>query len=88
MLQFRPIRIPKKQVFCVVPAPGFLNTTTALCTAYAVNAPVLEIIGQIPLEEIEKGHGVLHEIPDQLGILSSLMKYSDRTVGGSNARDI
>ncbi len=78
----------EKQAFCVVPGPGFLNTTTALCTAYAVNAPVLGIIGQIPLEEIDKGHGLLHEIPNQLGILSSLTKYSDRIVGGSNARDV
>ncbi len=77
-----------KQAFCVVPGPGFLNTTAALCTAYAVNAPVLGIIGQIPLEEIGKGHGLLHEIPNQLGILSSLTKYSDRIIGGGNAREV
>ena len=39
----------KMQAFCVVPGPGFLNAAAALSTAYAVNAPVLAIVGQIPL---------------------------------------
>src|SRR5487761_1306135 len=36
------------QAFAVVPGPGFLNATGALCTAYACNAPVLALTGQIP----------------------------------------
>ena len=36
------------QAYAVVPGPGFLNTTAALSTAYAVNAPVLALVGQIP----------------------------------------
>ena len=54
------------QAFCVVPGPGILNTTAALSTAFAVNAPVLSSAGQIPSYATGKGHGVLHEIPDQL----------------------
>ncbi|MEC8553092.1 MAG: thiamine pyrophosphate-binding protein, partial [Pseudomonadota bacterium] len=34
------------QAFCVVPGPGFLNTTAALSTAWAVNAPVLALAGR------------------------------------------
>src|SRR5512136_2157101 len=34
--------------YAVVPGPGVLNTTAALCTAYACNAPVLCLTGQIP----------------------------------------
>ena len=56
------------QAFCVVPGPGILNTTAALSIAFAVNAPVLSLAGQIPSHAIGKGHGLLHEIPDQLGI--------------------
>ena len=78
----------KIQAFSVVPGPGFLNTTAALSTAFAINAPVLGIIGQIPLEAIDKGHGLLHEIPNQLGILTSLTKFSDRITGGNNAREV
>jgi acetolactate synthase-1/2/3 large subunit len=65
-------------VYAVVPGPGFLNTTGALCTAYAVNAPVLALVGQIPAATIGRGYGLLHEIPDQLGIMRGLTKYADR----------
>ena len=78
----------KIQAFCVVPGPGFLNTTAALSTALGVNAPVLGIIGQIPIDAIGKGHGLLHEIPNQLGILKSLTKFADRITGGNNAKDV
>ena len=35
-------------VYTVVPGPGVLNTTAALCSAYATNAPVMCLTGQIP----------------------------------------
>ena len=35
-------------VYCAVPGPGFLNTTAALATAYACNAPVVCLSGQVP----------------------------------------
>lgn len=63
-------------VYCVVPGPGVLNTTAALCTAH--NAPVLCITGQIPSEFIGVGHGMLHELPDQLNTLRSLTKWAAR----------
>jgi acetolactate synthase-1/2/3 large subunit len=68
----------KPNVYAVVPGPGFLNTTGALCTPYAVNAPVLALVGQIPAAAIGRGYGLLHEIPDQLGIMRGLTKYADR----------
>lgn len=67
----------KPAAYAVVPGPGFLNTTGALCTAYAVNAPVLALVGQIPAAAIGRGYGMLHEIPDQLGTMRSLTKYAD-----------
>src|ERR1700760_945536 len=39
----------KPWAYCVVPGPGFLNTTAALSQAYGNNAPVLAISGQVPL---------------------------------------
>ena len=68
----------KTGVYVVVPGPGFLNTTAALSTAYATNAPVLCLTGQIRTDQIGRGYGMLHEIPDQLGILSSLTKWARR----------
>jgi acetolactate synthase I/II/III large subunit len=59
----------------VVPGPGVLNATAALSTAYACNAPVLCITGQIPSAHIGGGLGFLHEIPDQTGMLASVSKW-------------
>src|SRR6478752_4169817 len=64
--------------YSVVPGPGFLNSTAALATAYSTGARVLALIGQIPSRAIGKGHGMLLEIPDQLGILRTLTKWADR----------
>ena len=64
--------------YCVVPGPGFLNTTAALATAYACNAPVFCLSGQVPLHRIGRGFGLLHELPDQLGIMQRLTKWAAR----------
>ena len=68
----------KVGAYAVVPGPGFLNTTAALSTAYATNAPVLCIAGQVQSDLIGRAYGLLHEIPDQLGILRSLTKWAER----------
>jgi acetolactate synthase-1/2/3 large subunit len=65
-------------VYSVVPGPGFLNSTAALATAYSTGARVLALVGQIPSRSIGKGLGMLHEIPDQLGILQRLTRYAAR----------
>jgi acetolactate synthase-1/2/3 large subunit len=65
-------------VYCVVPGPGFLNTAAALATAYACNAPVVCLSGQVPLRRIGRGFGLLHELPDQLGIMQRLTKWAAR----------
>src|SRR4051794_8458411 len=68
----------KPAVYSVVPGPGLLNSTAALATAYSTSAPVLALVGQIPSKFIGRGHGMLHEIPDQLGILKTLTKWAAR----------
>src|SRR5215472_9598185 len=68
----------KVGVYAVVPGPGLLNTTAALATAYATNASVLCLSGQIASDLIGRGFGLLHEIPDQLGILQRLTKWAAR----------
>jgi acetolactate synthase-1/2/3 large subunit len=65
-------------VYNVVPGPGLLNTLAALATAYSTNARVLCLTGQIASASIGRGHGLLHEIPDQLGTLRSLTKWAAR----------
>lgn len=68
----------KPSAYVVVPGPGFLNTTAALSTAYAVNAPVVCLTGQIQQAMIGRNVGLLHELPDQLGIMRGLTKWADR----------
>jgi acetolactate synthase I/II/III large subunit len=68
----------KPAAYSVVPGPGFLNSTAALATAYSTGARIVALIGQLPSHAIGKGHGLLHEIPDQLGILRKLTKWADR----------
>ena len=68
----------KPQAFAVVPGPGMLNAGAALLTAYGMNAPVIGLIGQIPQADIDRGHGHLHEIHDQLGMMRHITKWAER----------
>lgn len=67
-------------VYTVVPGPGVLNTAAALCTAWATNAPVLCLTGQIPSTAIGRGIGYLHELPDQLATLRTLTRWAGRAM--------
>lgn len=60
----------------VVPGPGLLNAMAGLATAYACSSPVLCIVGQVRSELIGAGLGLLHEIPDQLGVARSVAKWT------------
>jgi acetolactate synthase I/II/III large subunit len=67
-------------VCLVVPGPGLLNASAALSTAYACNSPVLCVTGQIQSDLIEFGRGLLHEIPNQLGMIRSVTKQAERAL--------
>ncbi len=65
-------RVTGKEGVCVVvPGPGVMNASAALATAYACNSSVLCLTGQIRSDMIGVGRGLLHEIPDQLGMARS-----------------
>jgi acetolactate synthase I/II/III large subunit len=68
----------RPSAYAVVPGPGVLNTTAALATAWGVNAPVLCLTGQVPSMMICRRRGQLHELPDQLGTLRTLVKWAER----------
>lgn len=68
----------RPSAFAVVPGPGFLNASAALATAYACNAPVLALSGQILSHQIGRAVGWLHELPDQLAIGRGLSKWASR----------
>lgn len=68
----------KPGVYAVVPGPGLLNSSAALCTAWACNSPVMALCGQVHLAGIDSGYGHLHEIPDQLGMIRHITKWAER----------
>lgn len=63
--------------FSVVPGPGVLNTTAALCTAMGCNTPVICLTGQIMSPFLGVGRGHLHELADQAGTLRTIIKHAD-----------
>jgi acetolactate synthase I/II/III large subunit len=68
----------KPQAYAVVPGPGLLNSAAALLTAYAMNAPVLALVGEIPENDIGRHLGHLHELRDQAGVIARLVDFSAR----------
>jgi acetolactate synthase-1/2/3 large subunit len=75
-------------VALVVPGPGVFNTMGALSTAYACNAPVVSVTGQIPSAFIEGGLGFLHEVPHQETALASVTKWQGRIATISETPDV
>ena len=75
-------------VYNIVPGPGFLNSCGALSTAWGLNAKVLCLVGQLPQKVQGKKLGVLHEIPDQMGIMRRLTKWADNVSSPAEAPGI
>jgi len=78
----------KVGVYTVVPGPGLLNSTGALCTAWGNYSPVMCIVGQIASTGIGKGYGDLHEIDDQLGMISNITKWQSSIDYPSDAPEV
>lgn len=78
----------KVGAYAVVPGPGLLNSTGALCTAWGNYTPVLCISGQIPSTGIGKGYGDLHEINDQMGMISHITKWQSSIGHPAQAPDV
>ena len=73
-----PARAARSASASVVPGPGVLNAMAGLSTAYACNSRVLCIAGDIVSSAVGRGLGLLHEVRDQSGILSSVTKWQSR----------
>src|SRR5579859_2058208 len=71
----------KVGVCMVVPGPGLLNASAALATAYACSSRVLCVTGQVDSRGIDRGFGLLHEIPHQESVLALVTTWSGRALG-------
>lgn len=72
-------------VCAVVPGPGVLNASAALCTAMGNCSPVVCLTGQVPSEYLGRGRGHLHELADQRATLRGLVKDALRIDGPADA---
>jgi acetolactate synthase-1/2/3 large subunit len=68
----------KVGVYTVVPGPGVLNSSAALCSAYGASTPLVCLTAEVPSRFIGRGLGHLHELPDQLATLRTLTKWAAR----------
>jgi acetolactate synthase-1/2/3 large subunit len=64
----------------VVPGPGLMNAMAGLATAYANNSSVLCLSSTIHSTMIDFGRGLLHEVPNQLGMVRSATKHAARAM--------
>jgi len=58
----------------VVPGPGVLNAGAGLVTSWSVSSKVLLLSGQIPTRGMGRHLGMVHEIPDQTGVLRAITR--------------
>jgi acetolactate synthase-1/2/3 large subunit len=75
-------------VCMVIPGPGVLNASAALASAHACNQPVLCLSGQIDSPWIDRGLGLLHEVPRQQEALADITRYRGRIDDPARTPDI
>ncbi len=62
----------------LLPGCGVTNALTGLGEAYWDSSPVLLIATQVDTGSIDRGRGLLHELPGQLDVMGSVCKFSVR----------
>lgn len=66
----------KPGVALVITGPGLTNTITAMAQARQDSVPMLVISGVNRRDSLGHGRGMLHELPDQQGMIKTLALYS------------
>ncbi|MEI2298072.1 5-guanidino-2-oxopentanoate decarboxylase [Ensifer sp. MJa1] len=66
----------KPGVALVITGPGLTNTITAMAQARQDSIPMLVISGVNRRDSLGHGRGLLHELPDQHGMMKTLALYS------------
>ena len=63
-------------VCLLITGPGLTNALTAMAQAMQDSIPMLVITGVNPVDSFGKGQGLLHELPDQQGLIRALTPHS------------
>ncbi|MGI9477670.1 MAG: thiamine pyrophosphate-binding protein [Hyphomicrobiaceae bacterium] len=64
--------------FVTSTGPGAANAPGALVEARFGSSPVLHLTGQTATADLDKAHGAVHDVPDQLGMLETVSKRAYR----------
>lgn len=73
-------------VCTVVPGPGVLNAASGLLTARGTSTPLLCLTSEIPTGFMGKDYGHLHEMPDQLATLRTIVKSATNVLHPAEAK--
>lgn len=68
----------KPGVVFVITGPGLVNTLTPMAQARADSIPMLVVTGVNRRDSLGKGLGLLHELPDQLGLSQTVSKHAEQ----------
>ncbi len=68
----------KPGVVFVITGPGLVNTLTPMAQARADSIPMIVVTGVNRRDSLGKGLGMLHELPDQLGLSQMVAKHSEQ----------
>jgi len=70
-------RVTGRPGVCIlVTGPGVTNAATPIAEAFHDSIPLLVIAGAIARPDAGRGHGPLHDLPDQAGLLSTITAIS------------
>jgi len=68
----------KPGVVFVITGPGLVNTLTPMAQARADSSPMIVVTGVNRRDSLGKGLGLLHELPDQLGLSKTVSKHAEQ----------
>ncbi len=71
--------------FVTSTGPGAANAPGALVEARFGSSPVLHLTGQTATADLDRAHGAVHDVPDQLGMLKSVSKSAYRIAAPATA---
>jgi acetolactate synthase-1/2/3 large subunit len=71
-------RVGRRPGVCVlITGPGVTNAGTAVASAYHDSQPLLVISSATATRDAGRGHGALHDLPDQQAFMSTITAFSE-----------
>ncbi len=72
-------------VYLTSTGPGAANSAGAVVESWISSTRTLQLTGQVESEYLDRGLGVLHEVPNQLGMFDAMGACTQRIVGPEDA---